>query len=170
MAKTKYDHIEVGEIIGFHGIKGEMKVKPYAEIPERFLDLDRVFLEDQEYKIKNARVQKGHAYLILETINDRTTAEAFRNKVLKIDRSEAGELEEDEYFIVDLIGFPVIDKETGEKIGTVKEINQTSGPVDTFVIKTTEKEVLVPALKEYLEIYFKDKKIEASIPQELFEL
>lgn len=170
MSKKKEQLIELGQIIGFHGIKGEMKVKSFSDNPERFIDLEKILIDGRPHKIKKARTQKGYAFLTLENINNRNEAEAFRNKILTLNREDLEELEEDEYYIVDLIGFPVIDFKTNQKIGVLKDITQTSGPVDNFVIQTNEKLIYVPALKEYFDIDMENKELFSDIPEDYFNL
>ncbi len=163
------DFFEVGQIIGFHGLKGEVKVLPYTENPERFEQIHRVYIEGQSYDIRKVRIQKGKVFLYLDGINDRTQAEKLKDKVLLIPREDADPPEEDEFFLEDLIGLKVIDKE-GNKIGTLTGITQFSGPVDTFVIeRQDEKEIYVPALKKYLKI-IPGVEVIADIPEDLMNL
>lgn len=170
MSKKELEQIEIGEIIGFHGVRGEMKVKPFSDNPDRFLDLETVIIDNKEYKIKKSRSQKGYAFILLENIKNRNEAEVFRNKILKLNRDQLEDLEDDEFYVIDLLGFPVYDSNSKEPVGKIKDINQTSGPVDTFVIDTGQKLIYVPALKEYFSIDMKNKEILSEIPEEFFEL
>lgn len=158
----------VGKIIGFHGLKGELKLTPYADYPERFNELESVFIDGKNYKIKSSRILKGKAYITLEGIESRTEAEKYRDHFVEIKKNQSPEPEEDEFFIVDLLNLPVYD-ETGQ-IGILKDILQTTGSVNTFVIETDEKTIYVPALKEYFSVDEDKKKVFAKIPEEYFSL
>ena len=93
------DRIKVGKIVGAFGIRGEVKVYPYTDRPERFRDLESVRADDRELKIKGVRYQKNLVLLRFEGIDDRNAAETLRNRDLTIERADLRELDEDEYFV-----------------------------------------------------------------------
>ena len=64
-----------------------------------------------------------------------------------MDRENSVELEEDEYFIADMIGMNVLT-EDGEILGTLKDVIET-GANDVYIVNSKEHgEVLIPAIKE----------------------
>lgn len=141
------DRIKVGKITTAVGIKGEVKVYPYTDEQERFEELTSVYAGDDRMRIDRVRYQKGLVILKLAGIDDRNAAEALRGKYLTIDRSELRELDEDEYFIFDLIGLEAVDQE-GAHIGVVSDVIQNSAQ-DLYEIKTDSGEkYLVPAVYE----------------------
>ncbi|MDO4289201.1 MAG: ribosome maturation factor RimM [Eubacterium sp.] len=164
----------IGKVLGAHGIRGELKVQPLTDDPGRFYDLDGVYLEKggkrQAYNIELVRLHKGNVLLTLEGIADRNASEKAAAAMVCIDREDAVDLEEDEYFIEDLIGMTVLD-EGGQVVGKVKNIIQTSGTVDTVEIVTADKTVYVPARKVYFkQVDLAAGKIVAAIPEELLTL
>lgn len=143
------DYFQIGKIVSAHGIKGYVKVYPITDDPARFAELETVFLDPgltgAKLHIEKAEA-KGNLVLIkFEGIKDRNEAEALKGKALYIERALAAPLEEDEYYLVDLIGLPVQDTE-GCHVGQLAEIIQT-GAADVFYIKG-EKSYLLPALRK----------------------
>lgn len=161
-------YLVVGEIIGSHGLNGEIKIRPYTSDPYDFLDFEKLKVADKELKIRSVRVHKNTVYLYLERVTKRSTVEKLLKQKVYIHRDEEPELEEDEYYIVDLLGAKVIDKTTNEEIGELVDVKQ-SGMVDNFEIKISNKTILVPALQEYFEIV-NTSLIYADFPKEFFEL
>lgn len=170
----KTDTILIGIVEGAHGVRGEMKIKPLTDDPSRFYDLDEVTLRtsggEKTYPIELVRLHKGKVLLTLEGVPDRTAVEKlFRAEVI-IPKDEAAPLAEDEYYIEDLVGLEVVDS-AGEKIGAVTQILQTSGTVDTVVIKTAEKTIYVPARKLYFTgVDIPAGKVTAEIPEDFYTL
>jgi len=148
----KQDYLLLGEIVRPQGIRGEVKVRHYTDDPERFYDLDVVFLKRgesyDEMTVTDARVQGDDVYLKLEGIDDRNEAEKLRNIQLWVDRDNAVELGEDEVFIADILGAKAYDTK-GNQLGTLKDV-LTPGGVDVFVLKTPKGTLMFPALKEVL--------------------
>jgi len=148
----KQDYLLLGEIVRPQGIRGEVKVRHYTDDPERFYDLDVVFLKRgesyDEMTVTDARVQGDDVYLKLEGIDDRNEAEKLRNIQLWVDRDNAVELGEDEVFIADILGAKAFDTK-GNQLGILKDV-LTPGGVDVFVLKTPKGTLMFPALKEVL--------------------
>lgn len=131
--------MKVGKVTGAHGIQGELKVMPLTDDPGRFEEFEALSIDGKTYPIRNVRLHQGKVLLTLKGIKDRTAAEALRGHFIEIDRDEAQELEDDEFYIVDLIGSEVFLKD-GRKIGKLLDVLQTSGPVDTAEISVVSKE------------------------------
>jgi 16S rRNA processing protein RimM len=143
------DRIKVGKITGAFGIRGELKVYPYTDRPERFKELDTVFAGDREMEIKNVRFQKNLVLLRLEGVDDRSAAERMKGIYLTIDRDELRELDEDEYFIFDLIGLEAVDEE-GNHIGRVHDVLQNTAQ-DLYEIEKDDGSLhLIPAVYEFI--------------------
>ena len=170
----KEELMVVGKVLGAHGIRGELKVQPLTDDPGRFYDLEQVYLKKGDKKtchdIELVRFHKGKVLLTLTGIGDRNASERAAGAMVCIDRADAVALEEDEYFIGDLIGMTVFD-EAGQSLGKVKDVIQTSGTVDTVEIVMSDKTVYVPARKVYFkQVCLAEGKIVADIPEELMTL
>ena len=157
------NYIRVGVITTTHGLKGEVKVFPTTDEINRFDDLKKVYLDSgKEYiplSIEHVKYFKQLVILKFEEINDINDIEKYRGKDLFIPRDEAIALNEDEYFIFDLIDSEVYTEDR-DKLGIVTEI-LTSSANDVYVVKTKDnKEVLLPSIKEcILDVDTVNKKI-----------
>lgn len=143
--------LQVGVITQTHGVHGEVKVFPTTDDPERFLDLKYVFLDTGREKMKltiqSVKFFKQFVILKFKGINNINDIEKYKRCPLLVDRENAVELEEDEYFIADMIGMNVLT-EDGEILGTLKDVIET-GANDVYIVNSKEHgEVLIPAIKE----------------------
>ena len=148
----KQEYLLLGEIVRPQGIRGEVKVRHYTDDPERFYDLETVYLKrGDRYEpaaVIKARVQNDDVYLAIEGVNDRNEAEKLRGVQLWVDRENAVELGEDEVFIADILGAKAYDTK-GNEIGVLKDV-LTPGGVDVFVFRTPKGTLMMPALKTVL--------------------
>ena len=107
----KKEYLEAGKIVNTHGIKGEVKIMPYTDFPELLCEFDRLFLDKKEIFIERSRVAKNMVIAKIEGIDTPEQAEKLRNKILYMHRDDL-ELDDDTYFIQDLIGIEVKDVST----------------------------------------------------------
>ena len=138
------DLLTVGVITTTHGVRGEVKVYPTTDA-DRFLDLEYVLLdtgrEKRKLEIQNVKYFKNLVILKFKGIDNINDIEMYKQ------REEAQELDEDEYYIADLIGMDVV-LEDGSHFGTLKDVMET-GANDVYVVEDENgKEVLLPAIKE----------------------
>lgn len=149
--KQMDDYLRVGVITTTHGLKGEVKVFPTTDDIKRFEYLKQVYLDTgKEYLpliIERIKYFKQFVILKFKDIDDINDIEKYKSKDLMIPRDEAIELEEDEYFIYDLLDSSVF-LEDGTKLGVLTEI-LSSAANDVYVVKTIDnKEILLPSIKE----------------------
>ena len=143
----KKEFLEAGKIVTTHGIRGEVKIMPYTDTPELLSEFDRLFIgkDKKEIIIERARVFKNMVIAKIQGVDTPEDAEKYRNKILFMHRDDLI-LDEDTYFIQDLIGMEVKDADTGVLYGKITDIMQT-GANDVYVIQG-EKEYLVPAIPD----------------------
>ena len=144
------DLLKVGVITTTHGVRGEVKVFPTTDA-ERFMELEYVILdtgrEKRELTIQNVKFFKNLVILKFEGIDNINDIEKYKGKELWVPREEAQELDEDEYYIGDLIGMDVL-LEDGTRFGSLKDVMET-GANDVYVVETEEgKEALLPAIHD----------------------
>lgn len=129
-----------------HGIAGEVKVKPLTASAERFKKLRVLYVDEKPYRIMSLRTEREYAYIKLQGIDDRNAAELLRGKFLSIDRVNAIDLDDGEYFIADLIGCEVI-ADDGKALGKITDVSQNSGTADVITVKAEGgKELRFPFL------------------------
>ena len=157
------NYLRVGVISTTHGIKGEVKVFPTTDDPNRFKELNEIILDTGKelllLEIEGVKFFKQMVILKFKGIDDINEVEKYRGKDLLISRENAVKLEEGEFFIYDLIDSVVVTEE-GEDLGTLVEI-MTTGANDVYVVKTPDgKELLIPSIKEcILDVDVENKKI-----------
>lgn len=141
----KKPFLEAGQIVSTHGVRGEVKVMPWADDPEFLLDFDTVYLGGKPVRVLTSRVQKTCVLMKLEGIDDVEAAARLRGQTVSIRREDA-QLEEGAVFIADLLGLPVLCD--GVVIGKVTDILQRPGN-DVYVV-TGEHEYLIPGVPEFI--------------------
>lgn len=147
----KNDYLQVGVITSTHGIKGEVKVFPTTDDPERFKKLKKVELDTGKERIpleiSGVKFFKQFVIVKFKGIDNINDVEKYRKMPLLVSREDAVELEADEYFMADIIGMDVYTDDD-KLFGTLEDIMET-GANDVYVINTEEHgEVLIPAIKD----------------------
>lgn len=138
--------LPTGQIVNTHGLRGHVKVMPWADDPDDLLDFDRFFIDGKEYEVEHASRQKNMILLKLAGVDSIEDAALLRNKEIAISRDDI-ELEEGVVFIADLIGVPVLAE--GVEIGKITEVLTPPGN-DVYVVKG-QHEYMIPAVKEFIE-------------------
>ena len=174
------DMFRVGVISSTHGLKGEVKVFPTTDEPDRFSYLKEVILvtnkEKLDLEVEKARFFKNLVIVKFKDIDDINDIEKYKGAELYVTRENAIPLAEEEYYISDLIGCLVLDNE-GKRVGTLSDVI-TTGANDVYVVDTLdseleaykkEKEILIPYVYEYIEsIDINKKEIYAKNVSRLF--
>ena len=143
--------LQVGVITSTHGVRGEVKVFPTTDDPERFKTLKHVLLdtgrEKKPLEIQGVKFFKQFVILKFKGIDNINDIERYKRCPLLVERKDAVALEENEYFIADMIGIQVVT-EDDEPFGILKDVMET-GANDVYVIKSLEgKEYLFPAIPQ----------------------
>ena len=143
--------LRVGVITTTHGVRGEVKVYPTTDDAERFLELEEIWLDTGKerlpLKIQNVKFFKNMVILKFEGYDDINAVQAWRQKDLLVTREKAVELQEDEYFIGDLIGLHVEDEE-GNALGVLRDVLETGANDVYLVSRPGEKDLMLPAIKD----------------------
>ena len=122
--------MEIGSIVGAQGIRGEVKVHPNSDFPERFEDAgERWLWGSQDLEPRSIRLEKGYEipgrnlYVVkLAGIHNRNQAEQLRGTMLLLPTTDRPKLATGEYHSQDLIGLSVLHQGTGLVVGTVTDI------------------------------------------------
>ena len=166
------EYLQIGEIVKPQGIRGEVKLRAMTSDMDRYARLETVYLkEGKNYgprKVLKGRSYDGFAFLVLEGVTDRNQAELLRGTEVYIDRAHAVELDEDENFVVDLIGLTAVDTK-GNEIGELVDVLTPNSICDVYVFDTPRGEMMIPALKRVVvEVDLDEEKIvldEAVLPE-----
>lgn len=167
------DMLQVGVITQTHGVRGEVKVFPTTDDVQRFKKLKQVILdtgkEQLPLEIQNVKFFKQFVIVKFKGIDDINDIEKYKRCPLLVTREHAVKLEEDEYFIADMIGMEIVT-ENDEIFGTLKDVIAT-GANDVYVIESVAHgEVLIPAIKEcILNVNVEEQKMTVHLMDGLIE-
>lgn len=143
----KQQYLQTGKIVSTHGVRGELKLLPWADGPEFLLQFHTLYLDGQPYTVEQSRVQKTCVLVKLAGVDTVEQAQTLRDKVVSIDRADA-KLPAGAVFIADLLGLPVYD---GERlIGKLAEVYPTPAN-DVYVVKGEDgEEHLIPSVPDFI--------------------
>lgn len=172
-SQPQQGYVAVGQIVGPHGIRGEVKVEPMTDFPERFRKGAQVFLgqatdaeEVVQAEIAAARPHQGRWLVQFANVKDRNAAETLRGQYLLIAETDLMPLGEHENYAHDLIGLEVVTAE-GVKLGTLVEILFTPAN-DVYVVRGPQGETLIPATREVvLGVDLASKRMTVALPEGL---
>ena len=139
----KLQFLEAGEIVTTHGVRGEMKVLPWADGPDFLLDFDRVRINGTDYKVESCRIQKTCNLLKVLGVDTMEDAQALRGKTVEVYRADAPE---DMIFVAELIGMAVYAD--GIQIGVIEDVLDYPGN-KVYVVKGAY-EYMIPAVKQFI--------------------
>ena len=113
-------NILVGKIVAPQGVRGEVRVQAFTENPMDFktLDVKSNAFNDGDFKFVRALPSSTVVIAKIRGVDDRNMAETLRGTELFIERGALPDLDTDEFYQADLIGFAVV--RGGQKIGTVE--------------------------------------------------
>lgn len=139
-------YLPAGQIVNTHGIRGEVRVLPWADSPEFLLGFRRFFLDGREMSVQSSRVQKTCVLIKFAGVDTVEQAAALREKEISISREDA-RLPEGSVFIDDLLGMEVTDQH-GTVLGKLADV-LTMPKNDVYIVRGAE-EYMIPAVKEYV--------------------
>ena len=199
--------IEIGTIVAAHGLRGEVRVYPNSDFPERFIEAGMRWLrqpgqtEPQPVEFLGGYLMPSKGIYVVELagVENRDQAEALQGSQLLVTEQDRPHLEDDEFYVIDLIGSEVVDQTTGTLIGKVVnviaagndllevELNadllppQPELPEPISESKTAKskkqrkstqpKTILIPFVKEIVPMVdLEQKRLEITPPKGLIEL
>ena len=139
----RLQYLEAGEIVTTHGVRGEMKILPWADGPDFLMEFNRVRIDGKEYKVESCRIQKNCNLLKLQGIDTMEAAQAMHGKTVEVYREDA---DPELIFVAELIGMDV--EAEGKYIGKIADVLDYPGN-KVYVVKG-EKEYMIPAVKAFI--------------------
>ncbi|MBD2459818.1 ribosome maturation factor RimM [Oscillatoria sp. FACHB-1407] len=173
--------IEIGRIVSVQGLKGELRVYPDSDFPERFEQPGKRWLlrsptaTPEPVELVSGRYLTGKGLFVVKLagIDDRNQAEALRDCALLVPESDRPMLEEDEFHVLDLIDLQVFDQATGTLVGTVTDVIPAGN--DLLEVKLDQPQgksstVLVPFVKAIVPVVdLEHRRIEITPPPGLID-
>ena len=142
-AAAEPKRIALAAVAGAHGIKGEVRLKLFADSVDSLARHSRLYVGGVERQVRDLRAGGKTAIARLDGVSDRTAAEALRGSLVEVDRSALPPLEDGEYYHADLIGLPCVDA-AGKVVGIVAAI-ENFGAGDLLEVQLPDgKRSLIP--------------------------
>ena len=169
--------MSIGKIVSAQGLKGDIRIKPNSDFPERFIKPGKRWIQKadelpSEIQLVKGKPMPGKSIYILsiEGISNRNSAEKIIGWNLVIPENSRPNMSNDEYHYLDLIGLETKKGPEKTLIGFVTDL--IKGGNDLLEIELIEgKKVLVPFVKEIIpEINIKEKWLLINPPPGLLEL
>ena len=171
------DWLPVGKVVGVQGLKGELRINPASEFPERFTEPGTRWLKargkaPREIELTSGRQLPGKSVFVVRFagIDSRDAAEALVGQTLMVPADDRPELEEGEFHLLDLVGLEARLKADGPAVGTVSDL--ISGGNDLLEITTSEgRKLLIPFVEAIVpEVQLEDGWLLLTPPPGLLEL
>jgi len=182
--QTVTDWIEVGRIVAPQGLKGEVRVYPSSDFPERFLEPGKRWLQGpKDSSPKPVELLRGRflagkgLYLVqLEGVTNRDQAESIRNHLLMVPATDRPDLEDGEFYVADLVGLKVILQASGDEIGVVTDIYEAGNDLLEVTLamedpKSKPQRVFIPFVDEIVPtVDLEQGRVEINPPEGLLNL
>jgi 16S rRNA processing protein RimM len=158
--------VAVGQIAAPWGVRGDLKVQPLTDFPERFQRGAPLWARGRRYEVQRSRWSRGSVYLSLSGIDRRNAAEEMRGVLLEVPESDLTPLPEGQYYRFQVIGLEVRTPE-GRSLGRVAEILST-GSNDVYVVRGGPRELLIPAIEDVVkEVDLEGGRLVVDLPEEM---
>jgi 16S rRNA processing protein RimM len=161
----------LGVVVGTHGLRGELKVRPLTPDSRSLLTASQVFFRDKggrlhSYEPARAVLQKGNVLLRLRGLETIEAAQQLVGSDVLMRYIDLPELDNDEFYWYELQGLKVVDRTRGE-LGVLEELLVT-GAHDIYVVNGRFGEVMVPAVSPFvLDIDLESGQITVDLPEGL---
>ncbi len=142
----KKQYLEAGRIVNTHGVRGEVKIEPWADDAAFLTRFKRFYLEGKPVAVVSCRVHKTMCIAALEGVGDVNAAMALKGKVVFIDRDDA-RLPKGAAFIQDLLGARVVD-EQGTELGVLEQV--LPEPSASVYVVRGQREILIPDVPAFI--------------------
>jgi len=139
-------YLEAGIICNTHGIKGEVKIQPWADSAEFLKKFKYLYIDGKPYELISGKVHKQCLIAELKGVSGVNEAMTLKNKIVSIDRNEV-KLPIGAFFLQDIIGASVVD-ESGKELGKLSDVLEL--PAGNVYVVTGEREILIPAVPQFI--------------------
>ena len=142
----KKQYLEAGRIVNTHGVRGEVKIEPWADEAAFLTRFRRFYIDGAQVKVQSCRVHKTMCIAALEGVDDVNAAMALKGRVISINRDDA-RLPAGTVFLQDILGARVVD-ETGRELGVLAEV--LPAPAASVYVVKGEREILIPDVPAFI--------------------
>lgn len=171
MSIVEKARLTVGTVVGTHGLKGDLKIRPQANRADLLFEVQSVFIRCAEeeffvHELVRVAPSKKGVLLRLKGLADINAVQHLIGCEVQVDLNELPDYEENDTTLYKLIGMQVVDRRYGE-LGNLEDIFSTAAH-EILVVEGPFGEVLIPAVKEFMtEISYSEKRISVDLPEGL---
>ncbi|WZL90166.1 ribosome maturation factor RimM [Salinimicrobium sp. 3283s] len=171
---TKEECFYLGRIVSKFSFKGEVLIKLDTDEPESYLEMESVFVEYDNnlvpFFIERSSLQKSNLLRVkFEEVDSEEDAEDLMKCDLYLPLNLLPELDDDQFYFHEIIGFTVEDEIYGT-VGTLTGVNDTTTQA-LFEIEKDGKQILIPMNDQFLvKMDKKNKTIYVKTPEGLIDL
>ena len=161
--------LEIGNIVGTHGLRGDLKVRLKSGDPDLLLTLKQISLrlptgEMLTMDISRQVLHKGQVLLRLQGHDSINQVEQMVGSQVLLAEDLLPELDDDEYYWNQLEGLQVVDQERGA-IGQLQDLFNSTAH-DTYVVRGRFGEILIPAVQQFiLGIDLEERIMQVALPE-----
>lgn len=142
------EFLEIGKIVGTHGIMGEMRVECWCDSPAFLSQFKNLYLKEGKEKLDvKSRPHKNIALVKVKGVDSIESADLMRGKILYMRRRDA-KLPNGVHFVQDLVGLEIRDVDTDVLYGTLTDVLKT-GANDVYELKDSQgKAYYIPVIDD----------------------
>lgn len=158
------EFITVGQLGRPRGTAGEIYVTPLTDFPERFENIEEIYVSSgdswSKMKVVSSKMVANRPVLQFENITNPEGASRLTNRYLAVPKSQVMKLPQNSFYIFDLVGCQVFDEATDKKIGAITDVEEFPAS-DVYTIKSGDgKTFSLAAVKIYVkEIDIENRRI-----------
>ena len=143
-------YLEVGKVTNVHGLRGEVRVQPWADSPEFLCQFKTLYVDEAHFPmtVERARIHKNMVIIKFEGPTDVPSALSLRNAILYIHREDV-KLPEGSFFLADIYGLEVRDAASGEVLGEIADV-LTLPANNVYVVRGGARELMIPAVPQFI--------------------
>ncbi len=142
----KKQYLEAGRIVNTHGVRGEVKIEPWADEAAFLTRFKRFYMDGRVVAVRSCRVHKSLVIAALDGVDDINAAMALKGRVIFIDRDDA-HLPNGTVFRQDILGARVVD-ESGRELGVLADV--LDEPASSVLVVRGEREILIPDVPAFV--------------------
>lgn len=142
----KKQYLEAGRIVNTHGVRGEVRIEPWADDAAFLTRFKRFYMDGAPIRVRSARVHKNMVIALLEGVEDVNAAMDLKGRVIFIDRNDV-RLPKGKVFLQDILGARVVTEE-GEDIGLLEDVMEA--PAASVLVVRGEREILIPDVPAFV--------------------
>lgn len=170
---TKEDCYLVGKLTKTHGLKGEMAIWLDVDYPEEYEDLESILVEMKgeliPYFVEEIQIRANKSIIKFEDVDSIEAAQKLINCDLYLPNENLEELDDDQFYYHEIIGFDIIDDTKG-KLGVVAAV-YTAEAQDLIAMNYQNQEILIPVSDEIVKTIDRERKeLYTNLPEGLIEV